>query len=605
MVHSRPSERARDIAPLRHHSSQSGTGRRSDEPLPYVLIPDALIVAFAHDPLAIGIYVAIARLVLAAKQAVPLAARDLAAWMGKDRDADRAAVMRRIAKLAEARWLNVERSTSVKHRLLPTWGHDVEGTPRVWRFDIGDSGRPQHLRGRRVPLVLLDCYLGRLDPQPGHTPAVISRYFTRPLLDLADIGVYTISQRAEVMSTPRLRHLKLLGDDGAGLLPTPEELLAKAVRGELSIYEGDIEVRAFPSPLGFSRLTHTSSSGSAPSDQASEQASGSPGRSPTGTHGRSAISRAGGSAPTRLAEDVRVHPEAIYPVVSQDGAVIAWDVGNLHEPTNQPSPAAIGAGGDEAIPVGSREESDLLTSEIADPADAVIALLEPGVAAGHRALNPLRPIPAGEWYEVLSLQQEHGAPQLLIWQARAVRRANAHPFGITPAYYRACAVHDEQRDPLPERQVDLKPDPACDALFRSMGVRERRQLAGVPYDLIVAWRDALEHPGMAARFAAPLGFAVSQMRQGNVPPSPDELERWATHAKQCGDRYESWRHIEPQESNANETGHEADLEARVRALAPPGADLSTLCALARLLEDGVTDTEALAYLRPASGRGMP
>jgi hypothetical protein len=234
-----------------------------------------------------------------------------------------------------------------------------------------------------------------------------------------------------------------------------------------------------------------------------------------------------------------------------------------------------------------------------------MALLEPGVAAGHRALNPLRPIPAGEWYEVLSLQREHGAPQLLIWQARAGRRANAHPFGITPAYYRACAVNDEQRDPLPERQVDLKPDPACDALLRTIGVRERRQLAHVPYDLVAAWRDALAHPGMGAHFAAPLGFAVSQMRQGNAPPCPEELERWAAHAKQSGDRYESWRHIEPQESTADEAGHEADLEARVRALAPPGTDLSTLCALARLLEDGVTDTEALAYLRPASGRGMP
>jgi hypothetical protein len=34
----------------------------------------------------------IARLVVAAKDAVPLAARDLAAWMGREREADRAAV---------------------------------------------------------------------------------------------------------------------------------------------------------------------------------------------------------------------------------------------------------------------------------------------------------------------------------------------------------------------------------------------------------------------------------------------------------------------------------------------------------------------------------
>jgi len=45
----------------------------------YVLVPDALILAFANDPLAVGVYAAIARLVAAAKDAVPLAARDLAA----------------------------------------------------------------------------------------------------------------------------------------------------------------------------------------------------------------------------------------------------------------------------------------------------------------------------------------------------------------------------------------------------------------------------------------------------------------------------------------------------------------------------------------------
>src|SRR5262249_53226095 len=71
----------------------------------YVLVPDQLIAAYADDPLAVGVYVAIARLSLAAKGAVPLAARDLVAWMGSDRDADRAAIMRRIVKLEEHGWL--------------------------------------------------------------------------------------------------------------------------------------------------------------------------------------------------------------------------------------------------------------------------------------------------------------------------------------------------------------------------------------------------------------------------------------------------------------------------------------------------------------------
>src|SRR5689334_2826448 len=67
----------------------------------YVLVPDPLIVAFAHDALAVGVYVAIARLALVAKGAVPVAARDLVVWMGSERDTDRAAIMRRIVKLAE------------------------------------------------------------------------------------------------------------------------------------------------------------------------------------------------------------------------------------------------------------------------------------------------------------------------------------------------------------------------------------------------------------------------------------------------------------------------------------------------------------------------
>jgi hypothetical protein len=159
-------------------------------PTRYVLIPDPLIAAFAHDPLAVGVYAAIARLTMAARDAVPLAARDLAAWMGSDRDADRAAIMRRIVKLEERGWVMVTRRTATKNSVLPTWGRDQIGVVRPWCFDLADSGRPSHLRGRRVPLGLFDTYLGRLDPQPGHGGALISRYFTQPLLDLTDIVLH-------------------------------------------------------------------------------------------------------------------------------------------------------------------------------------------------------------------------------------------------------------------------------------------------------------------------------------------------------------------------------------------------------------------------------
>lgn len=248
-----------------------------------------------------------------------------------------------------------------------------------------------------------------------------------------------------------------------------------------------------------------------------------------------------------------------------------------------------------------------------------MALLEPGVVAGHLALNPLRPVPAGEWFEVLHLQREHGAAQILIWQARATRRANAHPYGVTPAYYRTCATYEDDMscpreverhvaEPVrlsgpPQRGDDVELDPACDTLLRAMGVRERRQLAHVPYDLITAWRDALTHPGIATRFTTPLGFAVSQMRQGNKPPSDEELEGWVLQAQRRTNRYESWRYIEPDASDMETVKRESALEARVRTLAPPDADLTTLCTLARLLEDGLSDHEALAQLTCTTGGG--
>ncbi len=87
-------------AARRHHT---GMGQRSaPQAGRYVLIPDRLIRDMAHDPLAVGVYVAVARLASAARATVPLAARDLAIWMGRDRDADRVAVMRHIGRTRHA-----------------------------------------------------------------------------------------------------------------------------------------------------------------------------------------------------------------------------------------------------------------------------------------------------------------------------------------------------------------------------------------------------------------------------------------------------------------------------------------------------------------------
>jgi hypothetical protein len=125
----------------------------------------------------------------------------------------------------------------------------------------------------------------------------------------------------------------------------------------------------------------------------------------------------------------------------------------------------------------------------------------------------------------------------------------------------------------------------------------------VPYDLIAAWQLALAHPGLAAQVTSPVGFAVAQMQRGNPPPPIAELERWAEQGRRSNDRYESWRYMEHPAATMEPTADEQQLETRVRALAPPSADLADLCELARAIEAGATDTEALAQIHAKHSGG--
>jgi hypothetical protein len=587
----------------------------------YVLVPDALILAFANDPLAVGVYAAIARLVVAAKDAVPLAARDLATWMGSDREADRAAIMRRIANLGERGWLMITRTRASKHQLCPTWGTDHMGTVRPWQLNRSDSGRPAHVRGRRLPLGVLDDYVGRLDPQPGHRHALISRYFTRPLLDLADIGVYVTGLRAEVTPTPRLHHLGLHTVAGVTAPADGESLIGLAAAGQLTTIVGSSIAPVQLSFQGQARLGVAS--GIAVSSHTGELER--PCGSLSGSHSRSA------SRSDDIAGVLSISPQQDTKSATYDdrALLIAWDVGNDHEQINHDSsPDSLIIDGGGAAAVGSFSEATLnphcdcqriLRDQqrcSATGADMRPVGLAAPLVTGHRTLNSDRRLHAGEWHELLALQECYGADQLLIWQARASCVKRERPYGITPAYYRACAAsaasdtyrpsrHTHGRDVLAEPigqsiAPSLSPDPACDALLASMGVRERQKLAAVPYALIASWQTALAHPGMAAQFASPIGFAVTQMQRGNSPPPITELARWEDRARRKGDCYESWRYIEPVPTG-DLPPDDQRLEARVRALAPPDADIETLCALACALEAGASDAEALAQL-PSKAR---
>jgi hypothetical protein len=482
-------------------------------PVRYVLVPDTLITAFAHDPLAVGVYVAVARLAMAAKAAVPLAARDLAIWMGSDRDADRVAIMRRIVKLEARGWLMITRAMAAKHRLLPTWGRDQTGALRPWCFDIPDSGRPQHLRGRRVPIGLLDDYLGRLEPQPDSGRALIRRYFTRPLLDLTDIGVYTIGVRAEIIPTARLRHLELCSE--AGMLPLPDtrSVLVQAAAGELTTCVADATVEVRLSVHGYARLGLHAPMTDHPTHAATERPDGSANGSEAGSRD---------VAGKRF--DIR-HQEASNGVQGVSAAVIAWDVGMIQESTNHDSTAdhVRSGGGRSRGRVGRQAATHALNGpDVAastDPAvklplcDLIPAALDSAVITGHRLLNPERTLRAGEWLELLALQTAYSAEQILIWQARAGRSTVQRPFGVTPAYYHACAAGDagaveqpggacEATALVTGHQPNVKPpggpglDPRCGALLRAMGVREPRTLAAAPLALIEAWSEIIVHPGL-------------------------------------------------------------------------------------------------------------
>ncbi len=584
--------------------------------------PDALILAFANDPLAVGVYVAIARLVMAAKDAVPLAARDLAAWMGSEREADCAAIMRRIVNLSERGWLMITRTRASKHQLLPTWGTDQMGTIRPWQLDRSDSGRPAHVRGRRLPLGVLDDYVGRLDPQPGQRHALISRYFTRPLLDLADIGVYVIGLRAEITPTPRLRHLGLHTVAGVTAPADGQSLIRLAATGQLTSIVDNSIATVHLSFQGQARLGVASTIAVASHTGEPERPCG----SLSGSHARSA------SRSDDIAGMLSFSPQQDTKSVTYDdhALLIAWDVGNDHEQINHdssPDPLIIDGGG--AAAVGSFAGATLNAQcdcqriirdqqrRSATWADMPPVGLAASLVTGHRTLNSDRQLHAGEWHELLVLQERYGADQLLIWQARASRVKSERPYGITPAYYHVCAAraasdayrprrHTHGRDILAEStgysvEPPLPVDPACDALLASMGVRERQKLAAVPYALIASWQTALAHPGLAAQFASPIGFAVAQMQRGNSPPPITELDRWDDRARRKGDRYESWRYIEPVAAAGDLPTDEQRLEARVRALAPANADLEELCTLARAIEAGATDVEALALLRSRYG----
>jgi hypothetical protein len=300
-------------------------------PQPYLRVPDRLLRSYPHDPLGVGVYIVVARYAITASGAVPLSAADLVAWSGEAHS--RASVIRRMRSLIDAGWLIDERSGNTKLRLLPTWGHARDGRSRPWRLRDPQLGRPAEIQVRRVPLDLLDVYIGRLDPQPGRRAAVVTRYFDRPLIDLADLGAYAIALAADVRPTERLLGLSLADSSGPLTPATLSSLLTASEASTLRLTVGGVTTLIRPSAFGRRRLaTHAeegSSSCEAPSGSRSESQSESPSDSPSASRSNS-VSESGSEAPSDSAPILLILPSrrasrSPMPGVREQREPYAWD----------------------------------------------------------------------------------------------------------------------------------------------------------------------------------------------------------------------------------------------------------------------------------------
>lgn len=130
-------------------------------------------------------------------------------------------------------------------------------------------------------------------------------------------------------------------------------------------------------------------------------------------------------------------------------------------------------------------------------------------------------------------------------------------------------------------------DPECERLLRTMGIRQRAALAGVPLELVAQWHTALQHPGFQARFADPAAFAYTQLRQRLPPPTIEECERWTRSAT----AHDHARHYTPQTSD---DAHYAALVAQARELAGDDDEQLVGLVLNALLE-GMDAPAALTF----------
>ncbi len=436
-------------------------GHAETRPQPYLPVPERLLRAFAHDPLAVGVYLAVARCALSTRGPIPLSPADLSDWFNGTRTRD-GAILRRVRTLVATGWLIAEHGQAVKLRLMPAWAPE-----QPWNVNTTHLGKPAGMRVRRVPLDLLDSYVGRLDPQPCRRAALITRYVDRPLLDLVDLGTYALAALTTITPTPRLMTLGLCDTVGAPLPPSPLPLLLAEVAAG--------RVRDDVGPVALS------------------------------TQGRLRCGLLPKTPPVvriepkpAIQESVAVEVGSAVDTGGAVEAVQAVEAGESHEET---CPADVTQGEPQA-PYRVRNGS-----RIGSPN---------GVRNGSR-IGSRRGTPDQRRFDRL----QRAEPEVDYDNSRAAwdgwdKRIEGSDPPPTPSSTDSAVGGGGGAT---SARLDV---------FAAIGIRHHAGLADVPLELLRAWQDALADRSFAARFRDPAGFAYAQLRAHLPPPSAAERRRWNT-----------------------------------------------------------------------------
>ncbi|NJO82101.1 MAG: hypothetical protein HC828_04390 [Blastochloris sp.] len=514
---------------------------------PFVRVPVTLLPTDARVR---GIWALVARLFILERGPVPLSAADLGAY---DPSLSYGAASRLLGRMVRDGWLIPQTRRGQKTGYTPSWG---AGRPMI--VTAAHHHKPRRLATVPLPAQILDVFLGKLTPRR-NAPATIARYTSVPLLTLADVGIYVQALTGVSATTDALEQYNLVRHKTVCQLPTLPTTLARVTQQTLEQKATIYLTQAGAQLLGLPRPTPQPprpAAGPQPLFFVERHLIGglidhliaTKGNNDTSPGFSRSKQRSGNELPKTITWNAWSHESINHesrPQHESHGSEGAYKPAMTQEDPQRPMP-----------PPHHAKNTFRLQLDII-----------------HEQLNPGRQILPGEWLELSALHDEHGA-DLLVWQARAQRAGRTH---VTPAYYHACAAQTAlatyrpprtptsarrspanttpDADPPPpiapgtatsERmsppytttasEADVRPVPvstACQSRVTQLGqaagesVRCPQLLATVPPDLLSAWTRVVGHPGLRARFADPLGFAIRQMQQGQFPPPQARLSSWA------------------------------------------------------------------------------